>query len=228
VTTYRWSFWRSTIYRGSESQQDVARHFLGTVTERAIKIENLLKTNIPINMTTDDVQVHEAAMRCNLCKINFTPPLEILHRKTADHCHLSGKYRPALCNACNQKLQTPVFVPCYFHNLSNYDAHLIVTELGRDTHSNSVILNSEEKFISFTKYVSNTFKIRFIDNFGFMAMSLSSLAKNMISPSHENFRETAKVFVDEDMPLVARKDVYPFEYTDSWSRLDETRLPRKR
>jgi len=31
-----------------------------------------------------------------------------------------------------------------------------------------------------------------------------------------------------DMPLVTRKGVYPYEYTDSWSKLDDTRLPRKR
>ncbi|XP_060864846.1 uncharacterized protein LOC132941015 [Metopolophium dirhodum] len=30
------------------------------------------------------------------------------------------------------------------------------------------------------------------------------------------------------MPLVIRKGMYPYEYTDSWGRLEETRLPRKR
>jgi len=29
------------------------------------------------------------------------------------------------------------------------------------------------------------------------------------------------------MPLVTRKGVYSYEYTDSWDRLEETRLPRK-
>ncbi|XP_022170549.1 uncharacterized protein LOC111033908 [Myzus persicae] len=216
------------IYRGSESRPDVARHFVDTVTDISLKIEKLFKTNIAINMSADDVQAHEAATYCNLCEIEFSPPSEILFRKTADHCHLTGKYRQALCNVCNQKLRTPVFVPCYFHNLSNYDAHLIVTELGHDTEAITVIPNSEEKFISFSKYVSSKFSIRFIDTFRFMATSLSSLAKNLITPGFENFRETAKVFTRDDMPLVTRKGVYPYEYTYSWSRLDETSLPRKR
>ncbi|XP_025198459.1 uncharacterized protein LOC112596852 [Melanaphis sacchari] len=30
------------------------------------------------------------------------------------------------------------------------------------------------------------------------------------------------------MPLVTRKGVYPYENTDNWSRLEETRLPSKR
>ena len=216
------------LYRGSESQPDVARHFVETVTDISLKIEKLLKTNIPINMSADDIQVHEAATHCNLCKIEFTPPSEVLYRKTADHCHLTGKYRQALCNVCNQKLQTPVFVPCYFHNLSNYDAHLIVTELGYDTQTIRVIPNTEEKYISFSKYVSSKFQIRFIDTFRFMASGLSTLAKNLVTPGLENFRETAKVFNIVDMTLVTRKGVYPYEYTDSWSRLDEERLPRKR
>jgi len=216
------------IYRGSESQPDVARYFVDTVTDISLKIEKLIKTNISINMSADDAKAHEAATHCNLCKIEFTPPSEILRCKTADHCHLSGKYRQALCNVCNQKLQTQNFVPIFLHNLSNYDAHLIVTELGHDTQTIKVIPNSEEKYISFTKYVSSKFSIRFIDTFRFMATSLSSLAKNLITPGLENFRETAKVFTGDDMPFVTRKGVYPYEYTDSWGKLDDRLLPRKR
>ncbi|CAI6372576.1 unnamed protein product [Macrosiphum euphorbiae] len=61
-----------------------------------------------------------------------------------------------------------------------------------------------------------------------MASSLSSLAENLLTPEHEKFRETAKHFVTGDMPLVTRKGVYPYEYTDSWERLEDTRLPSKR
>lgn len=159
-----------------------------------------------------------------LCKTNFTHD----NYKVADHCHLSGKFRQSLCNVCNLKLQTPNFIPIFFHNLSNYDAHMILTELGHDTQTIRVIPNSEEKFISFTKYVSNTFSMRFIDTFRFMALGLSTLAENLVTPGLENFRETNKVFTKVDMPIVTRKGVYPYEYTDSWGRLNETRIPRKR
>jgi len=126
------------------------------------------------------------------------------------------------------ELQQPKFVPVFFHNLSNYDSHFIVTELGYDTKTINFIPNSEEKYISFSKYISSTFTVRFIDTFRFMASSLSSLAENLVTPEYENFRETAKHFVAGDMPLVTRKGVYPYEYTDSWERLEDTRLPRKR
>jgi len=60
-----------------------------------------------------------------------------------------------------------------------------------------------------------------------MASGLSTLAKNLTTPGLEKFKETAKVFATKDMQLVTRKGVYPYEYTDNWSRLEETRLPRK-
>ncbi|KAF0749873.1 DNA pol B 2 domain-containing protein [Aphis craccivora] len=72
---------------------------------------------------------------------------------------------------------------------------------------NSVIPNSEEKFISFSKHVSNNFSIRFIDTLRFMASSLSTLLENLLTPEFEKFRETAKHFNAKDLPLVTRKGV---------------------
>ncbi|XP_060881580.1 uncharacterized protein LOC132953049 [Metopolophium dirhodum] len=147
--------------------------------------------------------------------------------KVADHCHLSGRLRHTLCAPCNLKLVTPKFVPCFLHNLSKYDAHFIVTELGYDKESITVIPNSEENYISFSKHVLPDFSVRFLDSCRFMASSLADLAGNLITKpgDFEKFRETAKVFQPTDMPLVTRKGVFPYEYTDKWSRLEETALP---
>jgi len=60
-----------------------------------------------------------------------------------------------------------------------------------------------------------------------MASSLSSLASNLLTTDLEKFRETSKHFSSQDMPLVTRKGVYPYDYTDSWEKLKETRLPEK-
>ncbi|CAI6363423.1 unnamed protein product [Macrosiphum euphorbiae] len=208
------------IYRGSE---DRAKHFVESIVDVALKIENLMKTNTPIIISEDEEKTHQECIECNLCKC-----ILVGGDKVRDHDHLTGKFRQTLCSRCNLELQQPKFVPVFFHNLSNYDSHFIITELGYDTQAINVIPNSEEKFISFSKYISSTFTVRFIDTFRFMASSLSSLAENLVTPEHENFRETAKHFVAGDMPLVTRKGVYPYEYTDSWERLEETRLPRKR
>ncbi|CAI6359127.1 unnamed protein product [Macrosiphum euphorbiae] len=205
------------IYRGSEDRTDVARHFVEAIVEVAQKIENLMKTNIPLKMAEGEEKTHQECIKCNLCKC-----ILVGGDKVRDHDHLTGKFRQTLCSRCNLELQQPKFVPVFFHNLTNYDSHFIITELGYDTKTINVIPNSEEKYISFSKYISSTFTVRF------MASSLSSLAENLLTPEHEKFRETAKHFVTGDMPLVTRKGVYPYEYTDSWERLEDTRLPSKR
>ena len=53
------------------------------------------------------------------------------------------------------------------------------------------------------------------------------MSNNLLTPGLEKFRETARHFDGEEMALVTRKGVYPYEYTDNWARLDENRLPSK-
>jgi len=89
------------------------------------------------------------------------------------------------------------------------------------------IVYSDETFISFSKYINNTFSVRFIDTFKFLPTKLETLAKNLLTDDFGLFRATKEVFEDHEMGLVTRKGVYPYEYTDSWSRLDETELPEK-
>ncbi|KAF0705141.1 Uncharacterized protein FWK35_00032038 [Aphis craccivora] len=66
----------------------------------------------------------------------------------------------------------------------------------------SVIPNSEEKFISFSKHVTNNFSIRFIDTLRFIDSSLSTLSENLLTPGLE-------------------------KYTDGWNKLEQTHLPKK-
>jgi hypothetical protein len=209
--------------RGCETREEVAKYFVETVVDLSRKIDKLLKTNIPIIMTDDDRKSHVTSTNCNLCKTFFS----VNNVKVADHNHLSGRFRQTLCNNCNIKVQTPNFVSCFLHNLTNYDAHFIIKELGYDDYEIKVIPNSEEKYISFSKYINNTFHIRFIDTYRFMASSLATLASNLLTDNFSKFRETAKVFKVEDLALVTRKGVYPYEYMDSWGKLQETSLPRK-
>ncbi|VVC42969.1 Ribonuclease H-like domain [Cinara cedri] len=199
------------IYRGTEDEPNVTKHFVKTIVELGLRVEQMLKTNEPITMTDVEREIHLTCEECNSCRNKFSAQ----NYKVADHINLFGRFGQTLCNTCYLKLQIPSFWPCFFHNLSNYDAHFFVTELGYDAETISVIPNSEEKFISFSKYVSKTFTVRFIDTCRFMASKLSSLASNLLIPDFIRFRETMKVFNKEDMSLVTRKGVYPYEYTDS-------------
>ena len=82
--------------------------------------------------------------RCWICKGKFKED----DKKVRDHCHYTGRYRGAAHNSCNLKYKKPDFTPVVFHNLSGYDAHLFIKNLGEDI---DCIPNNEERYISFSK-----------------------------------------------------------------------------
>ena len=55
-------------------------------------------------------------------------------------------------------------IPVVFHNIENYDSHLIMKELGKFSLKISVIPNGLEKYISFS--INN--KLSFTDTFQFL------------------------------------------------------------
>ncbi|KAE9521876.1 hypothetical protein AGLY_017683, partial [Aphis glycines] len=195
------------IYRGSESRQDVAKHFIENITDMNEKIEKLLETNIILNISDKDNAKHNSCFKCNLCKCAVNN-----HTHVRDHHHLTSKFRQTLCNRCNLSIKQPKYVPVFLHNLSNYDAHFQITELENNSKRINVIPNSEEN-------------IKFVDKIQFMSTRLSTLAVNLVTPNLEKFRETGKHFSNNEMPLVTRKSVSPYDYTDDWSKLELTSLP---
>ncbi|KAL4153646.1 hypothetical protein QTP88_001479 [Uroleucon formosanum] len=212
------------IFRGSATDDDVAKRFVRDVLGVTEKIARLYKeVNVPIIMSVEDCHVHTVKTMCDLCSCAFSER----NCKTAHHDHLSGRFLKTLCNSCNLKLKTPNFVPCFLHNLSNYDAHFIVTNLANDDNNRISVIANTEKYISFSKYINSSFSVRFVDTCRFMASNLAHLAENLSSANFDKFREVSKVFAPSEMQLVTRKGVYPYEYTDSWDKLHATSLPDK-
>ena len=151
--------------------------------------------------------------------------------------HFTGRYRGAACNACNLNYKKPNFTPVVFHNLSGYDSHLFIKNLGFSEGNIDCIPNNEERYISFTKRMqvgSYTNKkgetkplhhrVRFIDSFKFMATSLDKLVGNL---SKDAFNNVKRNYAEDKLSLVTRKGVYPYEYMNSLERLKETQLPSR-
>ena len=133
-----------------------------------------------------------------------------------------------------------------FHNLSGYDSHLFIKNLGFTEGNIDCIPNNEEKYISFSKEITVgtypkkaideegctyykqepiKYKIRFIDSFKFMSTSLNSLVSNLPEDGFNNLR---KYYTGDKLTLLKRKGVYPYEYMDSLERLMENKLPAKK
>ena len=80
-------------------------------------------------LTDEEKNEYREARVCHLCRKRFEVSQSIGDRKVRDHCHYTGKYRGAAHSSCNLAHRIPKHVPVVFHNLSNYDAHIIIREL---------------------------------------------------------------------------------------------------
>ena len=96
-------------------------------------------------MTRKDETAFENAEICHICDKKLD------NDKVRDHCHLTGKYRGVAHDHCNKNYQIPKFFFVIFHNLTGYDSHIFVKNLGVSEGLINCIPNNEEKYISFTK-----------------------------------------------------------------------------
>ena len=174
---------------------------------------------------------YKKATKCHICYKPFT----LRNPKVRDHCHYTELYRGPAHSLCNLRYKIPSYIPVAFHNLSGYDAHLFIRELGGHASDMEVIVKNKEDYISFSikvpvdSYIDKNgeekdklIELRFIESFKFMSSSLDSLTKNLV-------RGGRKLFEFEDYSelqydLLTRKGVYPYEYINSWDRFEETQL----
>ena len=218
------------VYRARSDDEDVATKFV-EVLGKFVKCLHEKTEPQPMEFRRKDREKFIAATHCFICEKAF----ERAKDKVRDHCHFTGKFRGAAHKECNLLYRRPTFIPVFFHNLKNYDAHFIVKALGSNPGNLKCIANNEEKYISFSKkfqvgekivkdkVMPEWVEVRFLDSAGFMNASLASLVSNLVD---ENFIETQKVFKDK-WKLFQKKGVFPYEWLDSVERFKETSLPGK-
>ena len=108
-----------------------------------------------------------------------------------------------------------------FYNLRGYDSHLIFCELGKFDVKIDVIPNGLEQYMAF---ILNK-NLVFIDSMQFMNFSLEKLVKNL---SDDDFKYLTEEFGFKKIELLKQKTAYPYEYTDSFKRFNEKKLPDKK
>ena len=141
-------------------------------------------------LTREEWREFNEATKCHICLKEF----EDLNPKVRDHCPYTGSYREPAHRNCNLRYKIPSCIPIVLHNLSRYDAHLFIRELGKkfDKGKIDVIAENKEKYISFSvdvvvdesvdwgKVKEKKIKLRFIDSMRFMASTLDSLTNNLV------------------------------------------------
>jgi hypothetical protein len=182
-----------------------------------------------MNLTPEEEVAFQEAAECYFCRGPFTKK----DYKVRDHCHVTGKFRGPAHNSCNLNAKQPHFIPILMHNLSGYDSHFIVRELGNSPGSVHVIPNSEEKFIAFSKIPEDGIKLQFLDTYRFMSSSLDTLAKDLAqdddgNESYDKFHNVGKFFSDPTYKkLLSQKSVFCYDYVSDVKKLETTELPPK-
>ena len=189
--------------------------------------------NKPLEMTMENKIDFEKAIKCHICNQQYTDK----DIRVKDHCQITGEYRGSAHKDCNFKLKIKpenIKIPVIFHNLSGYDSHFIMQQIGKiakkyvyknkrgeKCHMNiNCIPNNMEKYLAFMlgKHLV------FLDSLQFMSSSLDNLIKNLPDKA---FHYTKNEFEKEQLNLMKRKGVYPYDYMDSFDRFNETKLPSK-
>ena len=132
---------RLRSYTGEDAMQKFAEWLENDVKEIA---------NIPeVDMIfgKEEATRYKKETKCWICKGEFKED----DKKVRDHCRFTGRYRGAAHNSCNLKYRKPNFTPVVFHNLSGYDGHLFIKNLGFTAGNIECIPNNEEKYIFLLK-----------------------------------------------------------------------------
>ena len=166
--------------------------FCEDLRDNATKIINYEKKEM-IPLTKKEEEIYNNQNACYICKKEFDKS-DKKNQKVRDHCHYSGKYRGAAHNICNLGYKIPKEIPIVFHNGSTYDYHFIIKELVKEFDGNFECLGENtEKYITFSvpikkkienKDIEITYKIKFIDSYRFMEISLSTLVDNLTEDIH--------------------------------------------
>ncbi|XP_046666612.1 uncharacterized protein LOC124358355 [Homalodisca vitripennis] len=208
-----------TTYFGT----DAAQVFVESIMNDAREIFQLYSraAAVPMELTQDDLHAIANARQCHICGKSFNDPNDY---EVRDHDHLTGKFRGMAHNSCNLNFKKPHFLPVFVHNLSGYDTHLFIKMFGLNNETIKVIPNNEERYISYTIEVERGVKLRFLDSLRFMASSLDKLAKNL---SPDQFRHTSNFYQGEQLELLVKKGVYPYDYMDSIEKFERCSLPNQ-
>jgi hypothetical protein len=226
----------------SENRKKIDRKFVGRNCLEDF-LENLIsdceniqndyrKTNKPIVMTVENEKNFKNADNCYMCNNHFSED----NQKVRDHDHLTGNFRGAACNSCNLKCRNDrLSIPIYFHNGKGYDFHHIIKCIGsvlknKKYNLSCIPLNTE----NFLTIKVNTINLMFKDSNQFLSSSIEKLVellkKSDNAYSNNIFKHTRKYFSDkgyseDDIQLLLQKGYFPYEWFDSFDKLNYDGLP---
>lgn len=214
------------IYTG----KDCMEQFFKSIFFDTKLIHDIIQyTDNPYIRRPGDDALFRNATECHICR----KPLGF--QRHLDHDHFTGLYRGAAHPECNQHYTSKKmeYVPCVIHNLKGYDGYNILAylhEIIDDVTKLEVIAKNLEKFTCMT--INH---IRFIDSIQFINGSLEAQVNNLrasLLPEERSryFLEVYKLSVTAKKDVFEEcmmKGVYPYEWMDSFEKMEVTKFPKK-
>ena len=133
------------LYRG----KDCLEKFCDHIRQEAHRLYHMFPEKPMDPLTKKQWKRYEKSTICHICLKPFNSK-EPKVPKVRDHCHYTGRYRRPAHSLCNLRYRILSYIPVVFHNLSGYDAHLFIKELGKNSRDMEVIAKNKEDYISFS------------------------------------------------------------------------------
>ena len=211
------NLYRTRHYTGLNCMEEFYKQLKFAYFDIQKEIQNFKE----LNMTVDDEKIFQKATNCIICEKKYAEG-DVKHRH---HCHLSGKFIGSAHQVCNQNLKVQAKIPVFFHNLKKYDSHLIFSSIEKSAKIKCIAQNFEN-YISFT--IDNFI---FKDTYQFLPDALCNLVKNIKDddkPNSIKFKMLLSYFKEltpEQQDLITRKGIFPYDWFNDETKLNETQLP---
>ena len=174
---------KQTCYRGESTVSTFCKE-IRTILQDLLGIEKKYMEKL----TKEEQLLYDNAKFCDICKEVFGKKKN--HSKVRDHDLYTGRFRGAAHLICNLRYSTQIDVPVFFHNGTNYDFNLIITELAKEfrREMRCIPLNTN-KYMSFSLPIKKeikqndqneekkkviTYNLKFIDSARHMNRALST------------------------------------------------------
>ena len=221
------------FYYETYTGTDVCERFLKWIQAiEATCVEYIFKDE-RMKMTNEDRIDFDRAAVCYVCGKPFDAPViatfgkrgKFNAQKVRDHDHATGAYRGAAHQTCNLRLRKTYKIPVIFHNFRGYDSHLLIEAFGKfKDREISVIGQGIEKYLTINWGDHVVFK----DSLQFLGASLDSLTSCLLKSGRDKFRHLLNAFKGyspENIDLLLKKGVYPYDYMNEWKKFDDRTLP---
>ena len=205
------------VYRGPNP----VKHLINALLLEQENILDVLYRYQALKMSKSDWDDFLNSKICHICK----KEVKVTDLRVRDHDHVTSRYRGLAHAHCNIRYKLSKKIPVVFHNLKNYDSHIILQgmKLADDELKVKCIANNMEKYITF----SIGQHLTFIDSFQFLSSSLDELVSNLAKEGPSKFKILTRAIDYIEPSLLLRKQVFPYNYLDSWERLEERGLPSR-